>query len=189
MGLRCGLARACSGAREQKHLRTHRVQRHSRGQRPGVAKTGNDRNTSPQRLIMNITAANWAQNVIAGDMPQLPTSGQWRCLVLEDGKFWFAPEKISNAVFTCSKFPNRGANGCPLQLPWPVVVYILAALGKSTSVRKLSPWCGFQPRSHPTRPSSVVDLSATPSALSRAGSRSSPRPAIASSSFKNHCSA
>ena len=49
------------------------------------AKAGSDRNTGPQRLIMNIKVSNWAQNVIAGDMPQLPTSGQWRCLVLEDG--------------------------------------------------------------------------------------------------------
>ena len=111
----------------------------------GVAKAGNDRNTGPQRLIMNIKVSNWAQNVIAGDMLQLPTSGQWRCLVLEDGELWFGPEKISNAVSTCSKFQKRGANGWPLQPPWPVVVFILAALGKSTSARKLSPRGGFPP--------------------------------------------
>ena len=33
----------------------------------------------------------------------------------------------------------------PLQPPWPVVVSILTALGKSASVEKLSPWGGFQP--------------------------------------------
>ena len=99
----------------------------------GVANAGNDRNTGPQRLIMNIKVPNWAQNVIAGDMPR------------KMGKLWFGPEKIPNAVSTCSKFPNRGANGWPLQPPWPAVVSILAALGKSTSVRKLSPWGGFQP--------------------------------------------
>ena len=38
----------------------------------GVAKAGNDRNTGPQRLIMNIKVSNWAQNIIAGNMPQLP---------------------------------------------------------------------------------------------------------------------
>ena len=45
----------------------------------GVAKARNDRNTGPQHLIMNIKVSNWAENIIAGDMPQLPTSGQWRC--------------------------------------------------------------------------------------------------------------
>ena len=32
----------------------------------GVAKAGIDRNTSPQRLIVNIKLSNWAQNVITG---------------------------------------------------------------------------------------------------------------------------
>ena len=114
----------------------------------GVAKAGNDRDTGPQRLIMNIKVSNWAQNVIAGDMPQLPNSqpvdngGVWSWRM---GKLWFGPEKISNAVSTCSKFPKRGANGWPLQPPWPVVVFILAALVKSTSARKLSPRGGFLP--------------------------------------------
>ena len=49
-----------------------------------VAKAGDDRNTIPQRLIMNIKVSNWAQNIIAGDMPQLSTSGQWRCLIQEE---------------------------------------------------------------------------------------------------------
>ena len=40
----------------------------------GVAKGGNDRNTGPQRLIMNIKVSNWAQHVISGDMPQLPSA-------------------------------------------------------------------------------------------------------------------
>ena len=31
---------------------------------------------------MNIKVSIWAQNIIASDMPQLPTSGQWRCLIL-----------------------------------------------------------------------------------------------------------
>ena len=52
----------------------------------GVAKTGNDRDSGPQRLIMNVKVSSWAQVTIAGDTPQLPTSGQWRCLVLEDGE-------------------------------------------------------------------------------------------------------
>ena len=50
----------------------------------GVAKAGDDRNTGPQHLIMNIRVSNWAQNIIAGDMPQLPTSGQWRYLILKE---------------------------------------------------------------------------------------------------------
>ena len=111
----------------------------------GVAKAGNDRNTGPQRLIMNIKVSNWAQNVIAGDMPQLQPVDNGSVWSWRMGKLWFGPEKISNAVSTFPKFQNRGANGWPLQPPWPVVAFILAALGKSTSVRKLSPWSGFQP--------------------------------------------
>ena len=105
----------------------------------GVAKAGNDRNTGPQRLIMNIKVSDWAQNVIAGDMPLLPTSGRWPCLILNDGEnlVW------SGEDLKCSH--NRGANAWPLQPQWPVVVFIMAALGKSTSVRKLSPWGEFQP--------------------------------------------
>ena len=52
----------------------------------GVAKGGNDRNTGPQRLIMNIKVSNWVQHVISDDTSQLPSSGQWRCLILEDGE-------------------------------------------------------------------------------------------------------
>ena len=39
----------------------------------GVAKAGDNRNIGPQRLIMNINVTHRAQNIIAGDMPQLPT--------------------------------------------------------------------------------------------------------------------
>ena len=42
----------------------------------GVAKDGNDRNTGPQRLIMNIKIFNWVQHVISDDTSQLPSSGQ-----------------------------------------------------------------------------------------------------------------
>ena len=159
LGPRCGLAGACSGAREQKHQRTHRVQRHSRGQRPGGIGRSDGRRESWQRSQCWSPVShhelhkvsNWAQNVIAGDMPQLPSDncGVWSWRM---GKLWFGPEKISNAVSTCSKNQNRGANGWPLQPPWPVVVFILAALGKSTSVRKLSHGVDFSHWSHPTRP-------------------------------------
>ena len=76
-GFRCGLAGACGWTREHGHLRTYRVQRNSRGSLMRVAKAGNNRNTGPQRLIMNIKVSNWAQHVISGDMPQLPTGGVW----------------------------------------------------------------------------------------------------------------
>ena len=33
---------------------------------------------------MNIKVSNCAPNIIAADMPQLPTGGQWRCLILEE---------------------------------------------------------------------------------------------------------
>ena len=52
----------------------------------GVAKAGNDRVSGPQRLIMKIKVSSCAQVTIAGDIPQLHTSGQWRRLVLEDGE-------------------------------------------------------------------------------------------------------
>ena len=52
----------------------------------GVARGGSDRSTGPQRLNMNIKVSNWAQHVISGDMPQRPSSGPWRCLILEDGE-------------------------------------------------------------------------------------------------------
>ena len=72
-----------------------------------AAKAGYDRNTGPQRLIMN----NWAQNVITGDMPQLPMSGQWRCLVLEDEETLVWSGRTSSAVSLCSRVRNHGEGG------------------------------------------------------------------------------
>ena len=106
----------------------------------GVAKAGNDRNSGPQRLIMNIKVSNWAQNVIAGDMPQLPTSGQWRCLVLEDEETLVLSGKDLICCFYVFEIPKPWRKWMAFAPPWPVVVFILAARGKSTSVRKLFPW-------------------------------------------------
>ena len=45
----------------------------------GVAKAFNDRDSGPQRFIINKhQGVELAQMTIAGDTPQLPTSGQWR---------------------------------------------------------------------------------------------------------------
>ena len=78
----------------------------------GVAKAGNDRNTGPQRLIMNIKVSNWARNIIA----VLPTVGQWRCLILEEEEtLWSGPVKISSAVSMCSQSQSHSVGGWHLQ--------------------------------------------------------------------------
>ena len=77
----------------------------------GAAKASNDRNTGPQRLIMNIKVSNWPQNVITGNMPQLPTSGLWRCCRWKTKKLWCGPERTSSAVSLCSRFRNHGEGG------------------------------------------------------------------------------
>ena len=83
----------------------------------GVAKAGNDRHTVLQRLIMHIKLSNWDQNVVMGDMPQLPTSGRWRCSVLESGVtlVWFG--KISCAVSMWSRSQSYGARVWPSTVP------------------------------------------------------------------------
>ena len=59
----------------------------------------------------------WDQNVIMGDMPQLPTSGQWRCSVLESGVtlVWFG-EDLKRCFFNVVEIPK----------PWPTFVAFTA---------------------------------------------------------------
>ena len=71
-----------------------------------VAKAGNGRNIGPQRLIMNIKLSNWAQHVMSGDMSQLPTSGQWRGLVLEGGETLVWPGEDLKCCFYVFEIPE-----------------------------------------------------------------------------------
>ena len=67
----------------------------------GVAIAGNDRDSGPRRLIMNVKVSNWAPVAIAGDTSRLPKSGQWRCLGLEDVETPLLSGEDFEALFLC----------------------------------------------------------------------------------------
>ena len=163
MGFRCGLARACSGTRGKKHQLVEFNEmaevsgRKVLGGLMGVAKGGNDRNTGPRCLIMNIKVSNCAQHAISGDMPQLPSSGQRRCLILENGE--------TQVLFLCvrdSKAPAQVDGLCSRGSPQLLLSGQhwggLSLFESGAHGMDFCHWC------HSTCPSSFADVTVAPSA-------------------------
>ena len=88
---------------------------------------------------MNFKMSNWAQVTIAGDTPQLPTSGQGGAWSWKAAKLWCGLVKTGSAGSMCLTSRSHGAAGRPLQLLYHT----------ASSIRALREKCTSSPKWHP----------------------------------------
>ena len=145
----------------------------------GVAKGGNDRNTGPQRLIMNIKLLNWAQHVTSCDMPQLPSSGQRRCLVLEHGETLVGSGEDLKCCLYVFEIPKPWRRWMSFAAPVARSCFFPGSTGMDYICSKVPMGWISATWVISTCASSLADDTVAPPALPRSRGGSPPRPATA----------